>query len=50
MVIRDFHIKGIAIPPSETNAPLIVYTDTMLTFSIPLESFQFVAGRLQQIS
>jgi hypothetical protein len=41
MVINYFHIKGIAIPPSETDAPLIGYSDAMLSPSIPLKSFQF---------
>ena len=30
MVISDFHVKGIALVPFETDPPLIVYPDAVL--------------------
>jgi hypothetical protein len=44
MVIDDFYFMGISIFPDETNAPLVVYADTVPPGSIPLEGFQSVGG------
>ncbi len=49
MVISDFHIKGIALPPFETDAPLIIDPNAVLSFPIPFKRFQAIAGRLPEI-
>jgi hypothetical protein len=46
MVIDNFHIKSVPIPPLKTNTPLIVNADAVLSFSVALERFQFIARRL----
>jgi hypothetical protein len=47
MVLRNFHIIGVAILPFEADPPLIVYMDAALPFFVSFEIFQSVAGRLQ---
>jgi hypothetical protein len=49
MVIRDFHVKSVALTPFKTNPPLIVDPNTVLSFPIPSESFQTVTGRLREV-
>ena len=45
MVIHDFYFPGIFIMPNETNSPLIINSDAMLTFSVATHLFQPVTGR-----
>jgi len=33
MIINNFHLIRVSIPPFKTNSPLIIYTDTILLFS-----------------
>lgn len=49
MVIDQFHVVGIISGPTETNAPLIVYPDAELAFTIALQHFKPVARRYFQV-
>ena len=49
MVIDDLYIDRSGCAPSETNTPLVVDPDAILTRSIALEAFQPVARRHFQI-
>jgi hypothetical protein len=40
MVIDDFHVPCRAFSPDETHAPLVVYADAPLAFTVALEGFQ----------
>jgi hypothetical protein len=46
MVIDNFHIESVSVPPLKTNTPLIVNADAVLSFSVAFEQFQFIARRL----
>ena len=41
----DLHIVGIAATPPETDAPLIIDPDTVLTGSVTFQRFQPIARR-----
>ncbi len=45
MIIHDFHFVSIALMPSEANAPLVIDTNTMLTFTVSSERLQPVTRR-----
>jgi len=45
MVIDDRHVVGVAVPPGETNPPLVVHADTVLPGAIAAQFFQAIAGR-----
>ena len=49
VVIDDLDIGGAIFRPNETQAPLFIDPDTMLTFSIILQRFQVVARRYSQV-
>ena len=49
VVIRYLYMEGVTILPDEAYAELVVDPDTVLAFSIPVQSFQSVAGRDSQI-
>lgn len=49
MVVDDFHIVGVAIPPNETDAILIIDSDAMLALALAVQSLQPVSGRNIQI-
>jgi hypothetical protein len=40
MIVNDFDIKGITVPPLETDAPLIIHSNAMLPASIFPKAFQ----------
>lgn len=42
MIINDLDLMGIAFPPSEADAPLIVDTDTVLPFAVAYQLLQAV--------
>jgi hypothetical protein len=44
MVVNDFHIISVAFAPPETNSPLLVDPDAILSFPITSQGFQLVAG------
>lgn len=45
VVIDDRHVVGVAVPPGETNPPLVIDADTVLPSAIATQFFQAVAGR-----
>ncbi len=45
MVIGYLDIKCIAIPPLETQSPLLVDADAMLPFAVALQCLQAIRGR-----
>jgi len=50
MVIDDFNVARIAVLPAETDSPLLIDSNTVLTTPISGESFQAIARRDPQIS
>jgi hypothetical protein len=49
VVIRDFDLICVSVPPYKTDAPLIIHPDTVLPFPVVAEYFQVIAGRHPQI-
>ncbi len=49
MIIGNFNLLGVTLPPGKANAPLIVDTDTPLTLAIPFQRFQMIGGREAKI-
>ena len=49
MIIRDFNIKRVAAFPFETNPPLVVDSDTVLSFSVALQFFEAIRRRDSQV-
>jgi hypothetical protein len=49
VVICNLYVLGAAIAPNETQAPLIVDTNAILTFAIPFQGFEPVSGWNAQI-
>jgi hypothetical protein len=49
MIVDDFDVVGIAVPPGEADTPLIVYSDTVPAATVPFESLKSVSRRNQQI-
>ncbi len=49
MVVDDFHVVGIAIPPHEADAILIIDSDAVLALALAVQSLQLVSGRHTQI-
>lgn len=45
MIVDDFNIVGITVTPNETNPPLVIDANGMLTFAIAVQRFQPVTGR-----
>ncbi|HUB85557.1 MAG TPA: hypothetical protein VL971_07665, partial [Rhizomicrobium sp.] len=50
MIVYNFHIDRFAGVPSETNSPLIVDTDAVLSLSPAAQRFQPVARRIAQVA
>jgi hypothetical protein len=50
MVVDDLNIVNAVRLPSETNAPLIVHSDAVLTFAITLQCLKPVSRRDTQAS
>jgi hypothetical protein len=48
VIIDDLYVMSIARTPSETNAPLVVDPDAVLTGPVTFQRFQPVAGRNAQ--
>jgi hypothetical protein len=42
MVVYDLHVVGVALFPTETDAPTIIDPDTMLALPSPFQSLQVV--------
>jgi hypothetical protein len=49
VIVNDFHFNRIAIGPSEAQTPLIVYANTVLACSIPLQRFKAVPRNISQV-
>jgi hypothetical protein len=49
MVIHDRDADYFTMMPNETKTPLIIKSYTHLAFTISLEGFQMIAGRIAQI-
>jgi hypothetical protein len=49
MVVDDFDIIGMALPPDKAEPPLVVDTDAVLPFAVASQGFQPVARRDSQI-
>lgn len=49
MVIRNFYIKRISIPPHEAHAILIVNPNAVLSRPIPAKRFQMISRRHLQV-
>jgi hypothetical protein len=49
MVVRDFHVPGVALFPAEADSPLAVDPDAMLALAITGKFFQSVARQSAQI-
>jgi hypothetical protein len=45
MIVDDFHLKRVTVTPVKAHTPLIVDSNTVLTFSISGQLFQAIAGR-----
>jgi hypothetical protein len=50
MIIDDFDLVSVSVPPSETKTPLVVDPNAMVPLSFPLQSFQTIARRCSQIA
>jgi hypothetical protein len=49
VVIGDFNLKCVAVPPNEAYPELIVDPDTMLSFAVALQCFQAISREKSQI-
>ena len=50
MVIDDFNVISVFFLPDKTNTPLIIYSDAVLTFSLPLQTFKIIGGRVSKVT
>jgi hypothetical protein len=50
MVVDDFHIVGVAVPPHEANAILIIDSDAVLALALAVQSLQSVSGGTFKLS
>ncbi|MNL88828.1 hypothetical protein D3C87_2187830 [compost metagenome] len=48
VIITDLDLIGVAIPPNETNTPLIVDPDAVLSLAIALQGLQAIPRRNEQ--
>ena len=49
VIIHDLDVKGVPIPPSKADAPLVVDADTVLTSAIGRQFLETIAGRDPEI-
>ena len=49
MIIDDLHLVSVTLSPLETDAPLIVDSDAVLTPTVTLKFLQAIAGRNAQV-
>jgi len=49
VIVRDFNVVGVGADPAETDSPLIVNANAVLTCSITLQLFEPVAGWNAQV-
>jgi hypothetical protein len=48
VVVDDFDLPGISVPPFKTNSPLVIDPNTPLAFAIAAELFEPVPRRLRE--
>ncbi len=44
VVVHDFDLVGTIVVPHKADTPLVIDADAVLSFAVPLERFQMVAG------
>jgi hypothetical protein len=49
VIVHDFNVVSIPVPPNETQTPLIVYPNAVLALPVPTQRFQSIAGRRRQV-
>jgi hypothetical protein len=49
MIIGDFSLVRVSIPPDKANPVLVIDPDGVLPFSIPRQSFQSIPGRKAKV-
>src|ERR1035441_5668004 len=49
VIVRNLYVVGIAIPPNEAHAELVINGNTVLAFPVMLQLFQSAAGRDPQV-
>ncbi len=49
MVVDDFDLVRMSIPPNEANPPLVVNPDAVLAFAIANEPFEAISGQCSKI-
>ena len=50
MVVHYFYLVSVCTYPAEANPPLVIDTDTVLSFTVGLQGLQMVALRSAQIA
>ena len=50
MVIDDFNVISVFFLPDKTNTPLIIYSDAVLTFPLPLQTFKIIRGWVSKVT
>ena len=50
MVIDDFNVISVFFLPYETNTPLIIYSDAVLAFPLPLQAFKIIGGWVSKVT
>jgi len=49
VVVNDSYVVGVALLPAETDAPLVVYPDTVLALALTLEGLEAIGGRHPEV-
>lgn len=49
MIIRDFDVFRLSLPPYKADAPLVIDPQAMLSLAIPFQGFQSIRGRQMQV-
>jgi hypothetical protein len=50
MIVHDLNVHGVTIPPAETDSPLVIDPDAVLSFALTLERFQPVGRRHSKVN
>ena len=48
VIVHNFNVISIPLMPCETDSPLVVYSDAVLTLAVPVQCFEMIAGRHSQ--
>jgi hypothetical protein len=49
VIVDDFYLGALVVPPQKANTPLVVDPDAMLTRTFTLQHFQTIRGRDAQV-